>query len=245
MKSKINSTALLFSVAIIIAAIFLANAYKNRGKTDSVISVTGLGEQEFTSDLIVWEGSFSQQNMNIKEAYADLEKDRKIVEDYLLTNGISVNEVVFSSVHSYKQSKSKYSADGRYIGEDFVGYELTQSIQISSKEVEKVEKLSRSITELLNKGIRFYSDPPRYYYTKLSDLKLELISKATEDARLRAEMIAQQSGSKIGKLKYAQMGVFQITAVNSNEEFSWGGTFNTASKDKTASITMKLTYIIK
>ena len=176
-----------------------------------------------------------------------MEKDRKIVEDYLVTNGISVNEVVFSSVHSYKQSKSKYSADGRYIGEDFVGYELTQSIQISSKEVEKVEKLSRSITELLNKGIRFYSDPPRYYYTKLSDLKLELISKATEDARLRAEMIARNRVQKSANLNnYAQMGVFQkITAVNSNEEFSWGGTFNTASKDKTASITMKLTYIIK
>jgi hypothetical protein len=242
---KINSPALLFSIAIIIAAIFLGNAYRNRGKIDNTISVTGLGEQDFSSDLIVWEGSFSQLNMDMKQAYADLEKDRRIIEEYLLANGIAVNDVVFSAVQSFQSNKSKYSADGRYIGEEFVGYELTQRIQISSKEVEKVEQLSRSITELLNKGIQLYSEPPRYYYTKLSDLKLELISKATEDARLRAEMISKQSGSRIGKLKQAQMGIFQITAVNSTEEFSWGGTFNTTSKEKTASITMKLTYIIK
>ncbi len=63
-----------------------------------------------------------------------------------------------------------------------LGYILTQSLQIESNDVEKVEKISREITELLNKGIQFYSQSPRYYYTKLADLKIEMISKATEDA---------------------------------------------------------------
>ena len=109
-------------------------------------------------------------------------------------------------------------------------------------EVEKIEKLSREITELLNKGIQFYSDAPRYYFTKLADLKIEMISKATEDARLRAVKIAENSGGKLGDLISAKMGIFQITGQNSKEDYSWGGTFNTSSKKKTASITIKLEY---
>ena len=131
------------------------------------------------------------------------------------------------------------------MGEKFVGYVLTQSIQIESKEVNKIEKLSREITELLNQGVRFYSKSPRYYYTKLADLKIEMVSKATEDARIRAEKIAEFSGGTLGELESAKMGVFQITGQNSEENYSWGGTFNTSSREKTASITMKLVYKVK
>ena len=53
------------------------------------------------------------------------------------------------------------------MGEEFIGYELTQTVQIESKEVDKIEKVSREITELLNQGVQFYSESPRYYYTKL------------------------------------------------------------------------------
>jgi hypothetical protein len=115
-------------------------------------------------------------------------------------------------------------------------------VELKSTEVEKVEQISREITELLNKGISLYSEPPRYYYTKLADLKIKMISEATEDARIRAEQISEKSGSSLGDLQSATMGVFQITGQNSDEEYSWGGTFNTSAKEKTASITMKLTY---
>ena len=102
--------------------------------------------------------------------------------------------------------------------------------------------MSREITELLNQGVELYSESPRYYYTKLADLKIEMISKATEDARLRAEKISEFSGGKLGKLESAKMGIFQITGQNSKEAYSWGGTFNTSSRKKTASITIKLDY---
>ena len=122
---------------------------------------------------------------------------------------------------------------------------MTQSVQIESNKVEKIEKISREVTELLNEGVNFYSEAPRYYYTRLADLKIEMISKATEDARIRAEKIAAYSNGKLGALQAAKMGVFQITGQNSDENYSWGGTFNTSSKDKTASITMKLVYKVK
>ena len=126
-----------------------------------------------------------------------------------------------------------------------MGYELTQFIQIESNEVGKIEKISREVTLLLNQGVNFYSEAPRYFYTQLADLKIEMISKATEDARIRAEKIAAYSNGELGALQAAKMGVFQITGQNSTENYSWGGNFNTSSRDKIASITMKLVYKVK
>ena len=72
-----------------------------------------------------------------------------------------------------------------------------------------------------------------------------MIEEATKDAKNRAETIAINGGGSLGELTYASMGVFQITAENSSDEYSWGGSFNTSSKRKTASITMRLNYEIE
>jgi uncharacterized protein len=239
---KNNITAIIFGLSIVIAAYLLGNAVMNRNNTNRSISVTGLGKADFTSDLIVWEGSFAKESFDLQQAYRDLEKDKKIISNYLLEKGITKSELVFNAVNSRKNTRSKYTDNGKYIGDEFLGYILTQSLQIDSNNVEKVENISREITELLNKGIQFYSQTPRYYYTKLADLKVEMISKATADARARAEKIAENSGGNLSGLVSAKMGIFQITGQNSNENYSWGGTYNTDSKEKTASITMKLNY---
>jgi len=236
---------ILISAAIVIAAIVLGNAYVKRSQAERQISVTGLSEKNFTSDLIVWEGYFSKVRPDLKSASYELNKDKELIGEYLKKNGIEKKDIVFSAIEINEQVKRKYTASGEYMGEDFTGYKLTQSIQITSRDIEKIEELSRNITELINDGVQFNSKAPRYYYTKLADLKLELVSEATEDARQRAEKIAEKSGSSIGKLVTGQMGIIQITGQNSTEEYSWGGTFNTSSREKTASITMKLVYRVK
>lgn len=240
MKNYTN--ALIFGIAIIVSSIFLGKAYKDRTKTDGEIRVTGLGKADFSSDLIVWEGSFGAQNRDLKQAFELLEKNKAIITNYLVNKGIKADELIYSAVKTNQRNKQLYASNGNYIGEEFVGYELRQTLQIESKEVDKIERISREITELLNQGVQFYSESPRYYYTKLADLKIEMISKATEDARLRAEKISEFSGSELGKLVSAKMGIFQITGQNSKEDYSWGGTFNTSSREKTASITMRLVY---
>ncbi len=235
-------SAIIYGIAIVLAALFLANGYAHRYSKTGEIRVTGLGTKDFSSDFIVWEGSFETVSFELAQAYERIEKDKAIIMRYLEQKGVPKNEIVFSAVNTGKETKPKYNDKGQYSGEEFAGYRLTQNVQINSKEVDKIESLSREITELLHKGVRFYSLPPRYYFTGLSDLKIEMISKATEDGRLRAEMIAKNSGGVLGKLKSAKMGVFQITGQNSSEGYSWGGTFNTASREKTASITVKLIY---
>jgi len=242
---KQYTNAIIFGIAIVASSIFLGKAYTDRTKVEGEIQVTGLGKADFSSDLIVWEGSFGAQNIDLKQAYLTLEKNKSTVNDYLAKKGIKTEQLIYSAVKTNQKNKRIYSSNGDYIGEEFVGYELTQSVQIESKDVEKIEKVSREITELLNQGVQFYSESPRYYYTKLADLKIEMISKATEDARLRAEKISEFSGGGLGELESARMGIFQITGQNSKEDYSWGGTFNTSSKEKTASITMKLVYKVK
>lgn len=237
-------TAIIFSIAIVLAAIFLGNAYVDRANPDGKISVTGSGSTDFTSDLIVWEGQFSRFNSNLKMAFDQLIQDKQAVEAYLISKGIAREDIVFNSMQTNNRNQSQYE-NGNFVGSVFVGYDLTQTVKVESKDVELIESVSREVTELLNKGVQFNSNSPRYYYTKLVDLKIEMISKATEDAHLRAEKIAENSGGKLGKLKDAKMGVFQITGQNSGEDYSWGGSFNTSDKNKTASITMRLEYEIK
>ena len=69
-----------------------------------------------------------------------------------------------------------------------------------------------------------------------------MIAEATRDASERAIQIANNSNSSLGDLIQAKMGVFQITAKNSTERYSWGGTHNKRSKHKTATVTMRLSY---
>jgi len=85
---KKHLTAAIFALAIIISAAILSNAIINRNNKSGTVDVTGLGEQNFSSDLVVWEGNFSRESFDIKDAYAALEKDRKAVTDYLTQKGI-------------------------------------------------------------------------------------------------------------------------------------------------------------
>lgn len=237
--------AIVFGIAIILSSIFIGYSYSHRNQKDGHIYVTGLGEASFTSDLIVWDCQFIAENKNLKQAYETIEKEKAIISEYLIAKGIKAENIVFNSVQTFERTKNQYAPNGDYKGVTFSHYQLRQTVTIESTEVDKIEKVSREITELLNKSVKLDSEAPRYYYTKLADLKLDLISKATEDAKLRADNIAKYSGGSLGKLVDAKMGVFQILGQNSNESYSWGGTFNTSAKNKTASITMKLRYKVK
>lgn len=237
-------TAIIISLGLIIATVVLTQAFKNRNQAEETISVTGLGSKNFSSDLIVWNSSFSKKSFELKQAYAELEADRNNIKNYLINKGLKESEIIFSSVTINKEYSYNYDDAHNLRSQQFTGYSLTQNVQIESKEVEKVENVSRQVSELINNGVELYSNAPEYYYTKLAALKLEMIAEATKDAKLRAEKIAENAGSSLGNLKKSDMGVFQIIAQNSSEEYSWGGSFNTTSKNKTATITMKLVYKI-
>lgn len=240
--NKTHLSSLIIAVAVLGSAYLLSNAYANRNKGNDTISVTGLGSKDFTSDLIVWSGSFHKKNLDLKMAYAELGAAREAIQAYLVGKGIPSDKLIFSAIDTEQQFDNRYDDEGNQVSSIFTGYRLQQSVQIESNEVEKVEEISRNVTELINSGIEFYSNNPNYYYTKLAELKIEMIAEATKDAQVRAEKIADNAGGHLGALKKADMGVFQIVGQNSSEDYSWGGSFNTSSKNKTASITVNLEY---
>jgi hypothetical protein len=241
---KNHFATLLICAAVIMTGLILGKAYMSKGKPDDTVSVIGLGEESFDSDLIVWRASFSRRSMELKDAYAQLNADIRKVKSYLKSRGISDDEMVFEAADISKEWSNIYDEEGNIRQTIFDGYSLNQSVKVSSKKVNVVEQTSRQVSELIDAGIELNSDAPEYYYTKLAQLKLKMIEAATKDAHERAAKIAENGGGSLGKLMFADMGVFQITAENSSEEYEWGGSFNTSSRRKTASVTIRLKYKI-
>lgn len=243
MKQHINT--LLIAIAIIVGTAVLGTSYSKKFKATESISVTGLGEEDFESDLIVWNASFSKFGENLKVASSELKADRERIKSYLVSKGVKSEDIVFSSVDISKEFDRNYDNYGNLVSNQFLGYSLNQSLRIESSEVNKIEMISREVTDLINQNIELSSMAPEYYFTKLAALKLKMIENATKDAHERADKIATNAGSSLGDLKNSSMGIIQITARNSSEDYSWGGSFNTSSKLKTASITIRLEYGIR
>lgn len=231
------TTALIIGLCAIIAFAIVGNAYKYRSKTMETIVVTGLAEKDFNSDLAVWNGSYSRKSQDLKSAYADLKADENTIRTYLMNKGVGANQLVFSAITLNKEYDQNQDPNGRILKQLFTGYNLTQTVTIQSNEVDKIDKIAREATELIQTGIELNSAEPLFYNTKLNEVKMELLGKASADAKARAEIIAKNAGSSLGRLKKATMGVFQITGKNNNESYSYGGAFNTTSRYKTGSIT--------
>ena len=236
---------LIIGLAVVLAAVILGNKYNYKFRQQKTIAVTGGAKVSFASDLIVWQGTYSRKANTLEEAYSALKADEQKVRSFLSDKGLDMNHVIFSAVDITKNYETTYDNNGRTSGRRFTGYTLMQKIKVQSPEIAKVEQISREITGLIQSGVEFNSLAPAYYYTKLSDLKIDLLAKAAADGRQRAETIAQQSEGELDGLKEADMGVFQIIGEYSGENYTWGGAFNTSSKMKTASITVQMEFALK
>jgi hypothetical protein len=164
---------ILIAVAVIVTGYILGTSYLSRGKSDPSVTVKGLGQQSFDSDLITWRASFSRNAMDLKQAYADLNSDIVEVKKYLSSQGIKENEIVFDAADINKLYDRVYDENGNFKTRVFRGYELEQTFEVQSKSVDAVEKTSREVSKLIDTGIELNSFAPQYYYTKLAALKLK------------------------------------------------------------------------
>lgn len=245
-NNKVVTVAIIIGVCLFFSAVALGIAFYKSKKPAQTVSVIGLAEKDFTSDLIVWNLHYSVLDMNMKQAYSMLKEQNQIVRKFMKEQGVTDNEIDFKNITTLPRNEWEWDNSINRSRDVFKGYEATQRIRIQSKDVEKIEKVIRAISELYDQNINLNSDQPEYYYTKLSDLKLEMLAEASKNAYDRAETVANNSGGKLGGLKTATTGVFQITAPNSAEDsYEWGGAFNTSSKEKHVSINMRHTYYVK
>ena len=240
--------ACIAGLCAIICVMIGTNGLKDAklGKSGDGLSATGSASVDFESDLAIWRGQFSVYGATSKEAYREIQKNADVVKKYFEENGVTAEEMTFYSVNIREKFRDIYNEEGEYIGYEEDGYELTQSFAVSSYDVNKITNIANECTELIDSGVEIISDSPEYYYTKLDELKLQLIEEATQNAKERIDIMAENAGCQAGELLTANLGVFQITgAYSSTEEYSYGGTFNTSAKDKTASITVRLNYSVR
>jgi hypothetical protein len=141
-------------------------------------------------------------------------------------------EVSAASVDELYDTTYTGTGDDRVEHNTFKGYSVKESIAIRSNDVARIERISREISGLLEQGVPITSSAPAYYYTKLGELKIEMLAEAAKDARVRGENIVEQTGGgSLGKLRDADMGVINVNPVNSSET-SWDGNNDTTSLDK-------------
>ena len=246
----VPSLAAVLAVSILAAASLVAlNGRYFFPSRASDIAVTGSTSVDFTSDLAVWQGQFTRKANDLKEVYALMKQDKAVVEAFLKGKGISQEAYSFLSIDIIPQNKTvnHYNDEGDLVDREqvFNGYRLKRDFKVTSNDIDLVERLANEVTELIEQDVYITSYPPKYYYTQLGELKIEMIEAASQDGQLRARTAVQGGGGELGDLLETSIGVFQILGTNSDESFSWGGTLNTSSKLKTAFVNVKQCYAIE
>jgi len=241
-STQIIILGVCFVVATVVSTVIFSKGLLQIKKFSSeVVSVTGSAEKKIVSDYIVWEGEFTRQELELKAAYSALQQDLKKVKDYLFSKGVKDDEIIVSQVNTVVLYEKSEKGN---ITNQIEAYLLSQSIEVKSYDVKKIEDVSRQSTELINQDIQFISNAPEYFYTKLAELKIEMLAKATEDAKQRAITMAQSTGNKIGAIRSAKMGTFQITPVNSYD-VSWYGENDTSSYEKKVMAVVSASFAIE
>ncbi|MBV9209406.1 MAG: SIMPL domain-containing protein [Acidobacteria bacterium] len=237
---NIFNAGFALAVALVLSSIVGAWAYTRSKNSEQTVTVTGSARKRIKSDLVIWKSAVSYQSPQLSEAYKSLSSNIPRVKQYLISKGIPENEITISSISS--TTLTGKDEQGNDTGQ-ITGYSLRQELEVRSNDVYKIEKIAREATELINQDILIESMPPEYQYTKIGDLKIEMLGEAAKDAQVRARQIAASTGSQIGNVRSAKMGVMQITAADSNE-VSDSGMNDTSSLEKDITAVVNVSFAV-
>jgi uncharacterized protein len=234
--------AALALAAGFVASTVIAGRAAHRVKNDTTIQVTGSAKRRISSDLVIWTSKVSARGDKLAPTYKTLATATTRVVAYLEKKGlpkgkIKVNSMVTKTLHPHTK-------DGQTIEEQVSGYELTQTIEVRSSEVAKIEEIANASTELIDEGLEFESMAPEFHYTKIADLKIQMLAEAARDSRVRAEQIATSTNAKLGALRSARMGVIQINGADSTETSDEGNN-DTASVEKDVITVVASTFALE
>jgi len=236
--------ALLLGVALVSACAVLGKSLYHVFllKQTGGIVVTGSSKRRITSDRIVWKASIVSRAPDLKSAYKGLAEDLPKLARFIEEGGVDPKLIVTSSVRIGEiHPKDK---EGHELEETIAAYSVEQDVTVESDDVARIAKLSRDATKLIEQGLHIQSEPPLYLYTKLADLKIQMLADASRDARVRAEQIAGQTGARIARLQAAHMGVMQVNAANVSE-VSGSGMNDTTSLEKDVLAVVTATFGIE
>ncbi len=183
---------------------------------ERTVTVKGLSEREYPADIVIWPIQFTVAENNLEQLYGLIDKSTERLKIFLKSKGIS-SEDISSTIpaitdKSAQQYGNQAKAEFRYVA--------VQTVTVYSKDISAVRKVMSSLSELGKQGIAFtqdnYQTQTEYLFTRLNEVKPEMIEEATRKAREVAEKFATDSKSRLGKIKRASQGQFSINARDQN-----------------------------
>ncbi len=236
-NNKLLGMSLVLGLAIIISASIGSFTFYQL-RSNNTISSTGSSKKAVTSDSVKWTSNITRniKTSTIKDGYVKMENDLKEVKNFLTANGIPQEEIEISPIFMYEIYDNNQAEKG---------YNLVQNIEVKSSEVQKIKELAQNTNSLITaKGLFFSTTSLEYYYSKLPELRVELLASAVEDAKQRATSLASAGGKKIGTMRSASSGVVQVMSSNSVEVSDYG-MYDTSKIEKEVMVTVKASFDLK
>ncbi|HEB9423642.1 TPA: SIMPL domain-containing protein [Campylobacter jejuni] len=212
---------IFMALAIVLASLILAfgfNKALNDFKTlERSVSVKGLSQKDVEADTLIFPIKFTRSNNNLTNLYEDLEKDRQNILRFLQAQGVRADEISYNAPNIIDKLSDPYRNDNivsfRYVG--------TGNLLIYTKNVKLRKSILEKISTLGKEGIviKIENYEIEYLYTKLNEIKPQMIEEATLNARNAAIKFAQDSNSHLGKIKKASQGQFSISNRDKNTPY--------------------------
>jgi len=213
------------SAAIIGAGIFLGmsalgyllgSAAIDFKEYERSVKVKGLSEREYPADIVIWPIQFTVADNDLEGLYNSIESSTDQIVKFLEKQDIGLSEITLSTPAITDKSAQQY---GRAEPAQF-RYSAVQTVTVYSKHIEVVRSVMSNLSKLGKQGIAFtgsnYQSKTEYIFSRLNQVKPEMIEEATTKAREVATKFAEDSNSKLGKIKRASQGQFSISARDNN-----------------------------
>ncbi len=215
-----KSSALILGIFILLGlsslGYLLGNAAIKFKEYERTVTVKGLAEREYPADIVIWPVQFTEANNDLEGLYNSIENSTNKIKTFLEKQGIQPSEISLSSPAITDKSAQQY---GNSAPAEF-RYAAVQTVTVYSKKIEAVRSVMSNLAQLGKQGIAFtggnYESKTEYIFTRLNDIKPEMIEEATTKAREVALKFSEDSRSKLGKIKRASQGQFSINARDKN-----------------------------
>ena len=205
----------ILGVSIVLAALVLGIMMVCTVRTlksfDDTVKVRGLCEKEVPADRVVWRISYNEKSNDLAEVRNTIRRNNDVIVKLLRDAGFTEDEIKVGTA----------SYDDRYTWSNNVSqitfrYAVNQTVTVFTKNLDLVRKMQQTLeTDLVNQNIlaSSYAD---YQYLGLNEIKPSMIAESLENARTAADEFAKNSHSKIGKMRTASQGYFEVEDLDEN-----------------------------
>ncbi|MGL4721714.1 MAG: SIMPL domain-containing protein [Desulfovibrionaceae bacterium] len=199
-------------ISIIILGFLIRSGFVEWKTQSNYVEVRGLAERKVLADKGRWSGGFQIQSKTIEELKQKRDSLIEKIQEFFISQGFDAGEITIAPIQVTDRYADQYN-NNRPI-ERFSG---TVNFVINTENVEALYNASRATNSLVDKGIFLTNARVQYNFTKLNDIKVEMLQEATENARGAALTFTKDSGTTLSSLQNATQGLFSVGSDNGDE----------------------------